>query len=75
ANQLIVLVTKTQWRGEVAEEMADYIGKEYVLCYNSPKPDCEEDSIELNGVDYSLVKKSPNEFEYTEVLEAGDEDF
>ncbi|NEP40650.1 MAG: AAA family ATPase, partial [Okeania sp. SIO2H7] len=57
ANQLIVLVTKTQWRGEVAEEMADYIGKEYVLCYNSPKPDCEGDSIELNGVDYSLVKK------------------
>ncbi|MDY6802818.1 MAG: AAA family ATPase [Cyanobacteriota bacterium] len=75
ANQLIVLVTKTQWRGEVAEEMTNYIGKEYVLCYHSPKPDCEEDAIELGGVDYPLVKRSPNEFEYTEILEVGEEDF
>ncbi|HEY9743291.1 MAG TPA: AAA family ATPase, partial [Coleofasciculaceae cyanobacterium] len=35
ANQLVVLVTKTQWRGEVAKEMEDYIGREYVLVYNS----------------------------------------
>ncbi|NER04865.1 MAG: ATP-binding protein, partial [Okeania sp. SIO3C4] len=69
ANQLVVLVTKTQWRGEVAEEMADYIGREYVLSYNSPKLDCEEDAIQLNGESYALVKRSPNEFEYTEVLE------
>jgi DNA sulfur modification protein DndD len=75
ANQLIVLVTKTQWRGEVAEEMANYVGKEYVLCYNSPKQDCEEDSIKLNGVEYSLVKRSPNEFEYTEIIEVGDTEF
>ncbi|MGB3511831.1 MAG: AAA family ATPase [Microcoleaceae cyanobacterium] len=69
ANQLVVLVTKTQWRGEVAEEMADYIGREYVLSYNSPKLDCQEDAIELGGEVYALVKRSPNEFEYTEVLE------
>ena len=75
ANQLVVLVTKTQWRGEVAEEMADYIGKEYVLSYNSPKPDCEEDAIELGGKSYALVKHSPNDFEYTELLEVNDNDF
>ena len=69
ANQLIVLVTKTQWRGEVAEEMAARIGKEYVLTYYSPKLDCEEDSIDLGGVLYPLVKQSPNEFEYTEIVE------
>ncbi len=69
ANQLVVLVTKTQWRGEVAQEMKPYIGKEYVLVYNSPKPDCEEDWIELKGMRYPLVKLSPNEFEYTEVVE------
>lgn len=69
ANQLIVLVTKTQWRGEVAQEMADYIGREYVLVYNSPKPDCEEDAIEISGDRYPLVKQSPNEFEYTEIIE------
>ena len=69
ANQLIVLVTKTQWRGEVAQEMESCIGREYVLVYNSPKPDCEEDAIELGGMRYPLVKQSPNEFEYTEIVE------
>lgn len=69
ANQLIVLVTKTQWRGEVEAEMADRIGREYVLTYYSSKPDCEQDYIELAGERYPLVKQSPNEFEYTEVIE------
>ncbi len=71
ANQLIILVTKTQWRGEVQGETKDYIGKEYVLVYYSPKPDCKQDSILLNGVDYPLVKQSPNEFEYTEIIDVG----
>lgn len=69
ANQLIVLVTKTQWRVEVEHEMDKAIGKEYVLTYNSPKADCEEDFIRLGGMSYPLVKRSPNEFEYTEVIE------
>ncbi|MGK7938667.1 MAG: AAA family ATPase [Crocosphaera sp.] len=69
ANQLIILVTKTQWRGEVQEETNPYIGKEYILVYFSPKPDCEQDKIVLNGVDYPLVKTSPNQFEYTEIIE------
>ncbi len=69
ANQLIILVTKTQWRGEVAQEMESCTGREYVLVYNSPKPDCEEDAIELGGTRYPLVKHSPNEFEYTEIVE------
>jgi DNA sulfur modification protein DndD len=69
ANQLVVLVTKTQWRGEVAQEMEPYIGREYVLVYNSPKPECDRDWMELGGVRYDLVKPSPNEFEYTEIVE------
>jgi len=69
ANQLVVLVTKTQWRGEVAQEMEPYIGREYVLVYNSPKPECDRDRMELGGVCYDLVKPSPNEFEYTEIVE------
>ena len=68
ANQLIVLVTNTQWRGEVAEEMKNYIGKEYILVYNSPKPDCQEDFLKIGGVTYPLVKRSSNEFEYTEII-------
>jgi DNA sulfur modification protein DndD len=73
ANQLVVLVTKTQWRGEVAQEMAPYIGKAYVLAYHSPKLDCQEDAIEVGGVPYPLVKRSINGFEYTEILEVEDE--
>jgi DNA sulfur modification protein DndD len=69
ANQLVVLVTKTQWRGEVEKEMTNHIGREYVLTYNSPKLDCEEDAIELGGVHYPLVKQSLSEFEYTEIVE------
>jgi DNA sulfur modification protein DndD len=68
ANQLIVLVTKTQWRGEVETEMTNRIGREYVLTYYSSKPDCEQDYIELGGERYPLVKQSPNEFEYTEII-------
>ncbi|MEC4817354.1 MAG: AAA family ATPase [Scytonema sp. PMC 1069.18] len=71
ANQLIVLVSKTQWRGEVEEEMADRIGREYVLVYHSSKPDCEQDYLELRGERYPLVRQSPNEFEYTEIVEVG----
>ncbi|MBW4643246.1 MAG: AAA family ATPase [Goleter apudmare HA4340-LM2] len=69
ANQLIVLVTKTQWRGEVEVEMADRIGREYVLTYYSSKLDCEQDYIAIGEESYPLVKQSPNEFEYTEVIE------
>jgi DNA sulfur modification protein DndD len=69
ANQLVVLVTKTQWRGEVAREMESSVGREYVLEYNSPKADCEEDAIELGGTRYALVKRSSDEFEYTKIVE------
>jgi DNA sulfur modification protein DndD len=69
ANQLVVLVTNTQWRGEVATEMVDRVGREYVLTYYSSKPDCEEDWIEIGGRRYPLVKQSQNEFEYTEIIE------
>jgi len=69
ANQLVVLVTKTQWRNEVETEMNPYINKQYILVYRSPKEDCQEDFININGIDYPLVKKSDNQFEYTEIIE------
>lgn len=69
ANQLVVLVTKTQWRHEVETEMKDYIEKQYVLTYISPKEDCQEDFIILNNKSYPLVKRSENQFEYTDIVE------
>ncbi|MCM1982157.1 AAA family ATPase [Lyngbya confervoides] len=69
ADQMVVMVSKTQWRTEVAEEMQDRIGREYVLTYNSPKSELAIDDIERGGERYPLVRQSPNEFEYTEVIE------
>lgn len=69
ADQIVVLVTKTQWRGEVEQAMAGNVGKEFVLTYYSPRQDIEEDYIEINSNKYSLVKKSNDEFEYTLVKE------
>ena len=68
ANQLVVLVTKTQWRNEVEMEMNPYINRQYVLVYRSPKEGCQEDFMIINGVEYPLVKKSDNQFEYTEIM-------
>ncbi len=69
ANQLVVLASKTQWRGEVEAEMAARVGREYVMTYYSSKPDCQQDAIELGGEIYPLIRQSPNEFEYTEIRE------
>ncbi|ELS32753.1 MULTISPECIES: AAA family ATPase [Pseudanabaena] len=69
ANQLVVMVSKTQWRVEVAEEMTPLVGKEYVFVFNSNKPDTQTDDIVLYGKSYPLVRKSAYDYEYTEVLE------
>jgi len=37
ADQVIVIVSTSQWRGEVSEQLANYIGKEYRLIYNDPR--------------------------------------
>ncbi|PSB11711.1 ATP-binding protein [Pleurocapsa sp. CCALA 161] len=68
ANQLIILVTKTQWQGEVEQATKSLIGQEYVLTYYSPKQNCKQDHLELNQQDYLLVKPSLNNFEYTKIV-------
>lgn len=69
ANQLVVLVTKTQWRDEVETEMQSKIGRQYILTYYTSKLDCPEDYLELNQHRYPLIKHSPNDFDYTEIIE------
>ena len=68
ANQLIVLVTKTQWQGEVEQETKSSIGAEYVLAYYSPKENCNSDYITLEQQNYHLVKPSLNNFEYSQIV-------
>jgi DNA sulfur modification protein DndD len=69
ADQLMVMASKTQWRGEVEEEMRDRIGREYVLVYNSPKDEVQADSMRVGGETYPLIRQSPDEFEFTEIVE------
>ncbi|WP_310486495.1 AAA family ATPase [Chamaesiphon sp. VAR_69_metabat_338] len=69
ANQLVVLVTKTQWRDEVETEMHSKIGKQYILTYYTSKLDAPEDYLEIDGRCYPLIQHSPNDFDYTEISE------
>jgi DNA sulfur modification protein DndD len=69
ANQLLVLVTKTQWRDEVETQMQSKIGKQYILTYYTSKADAPEDYLDLNGRRYPLILHSPNDFDYTEIVE------
>lgn len=76
ADQVVIFVTKTQWRGEVENTLTSKIGRSYVLTYYSPRDDLDkvtEESdnrnIRLNGGRYDLLKQSPNDFEFTEIQE------
>ena len=69
ANQLVVLVTKTQWRDEVETQMQPKIGKQYLLTYYTSKLNCPEDYLEIDNHRYPLIKHSPNDFDYTEIIE------
>jgi DNA sulfur modification protein DndD len=69
ANQLVVLVTKTQWRDEVETEMHSKIGKQYILTYYTSKLDAPEDYLEIDGRRHPLIQHSPNDFDYTEINE------
>lgn len=69
ADQVITLVSKTQWREEVAEAMTPRIGKSYVLTYFSPREDTLVSEIRLGSKTYPLIKRSTNEHEHTTIEE------
>lgn len=67
ADQVILLLTKTQWEGVVQTAVAPKIGKEYVISYHSPKEEVIEESITIEGNNYYLVKQSPDNYEYSTI--------
>jgi DNA sulfur modification protein DndD len=69
ADQVVVMVTDTQWRGEVDEAMKSRRGHSYVLTYFTPRHEVADEAIKIDGQNFELVKTSPNEFEYTEIRE------
>lgn len=42
ADQVIVIVSTSQWRGEVEEQLSNSIGKEYKLQYNDPRQNTDQ---------------------------------
>ena len=42
ADQVVVIVSTSQWKGEVSEQLSNYIGKEYRLIYNDPRQNKEK---------------------------------
>lgn len=69
ADQVITLVSKTQWREEVEDAMSPRIGKSYVLTYFSPREDTLVSEIRLGSKTYPLIKRSTNEHEHTTIEE------
>ena len=69
ADQVITLVSKTQWRDEVQDAMTPRIGKSYVLTYFSPREDTLVSEIRLGSKTYPLIKRSTNEHEHTTIEE------
>ncbi len=69
ADQVIVMVSPTQWDGVVEQTMRNKTGQEYVLRYLTPKEGSETVSIDIKGETFELIDHSPNEYEFTEILE------
>lgn len=69
ANQVVIMVSKSQWDGEVEHATNLRIGKEYILEYNTPKADAEEAILERKGKLYQLVRKTSDEFESVNIVE------
>ena len=70
APQIVVMVSETQWRNEVEEQLMGRVGKAYVLTCHTAKH--SEKPIELRGREYPYVRQSANGYERTEVTEVTD---
>lgn len=69
ADQVVIMVTNTQWHKEVEASVTDRVGHAYVLQYFSPKEELPRETIEFGGEAHDLIRNSPNDYEYTTVLE------
>ncbi len=69
ADQVVLMASPSQWRGDVERSMTGRAGQQYVLCYSTPKNGAKPVSTDIGGFTYDLITKSPNEHEFTEILE------
>lgn len=66
AHQVILLVSKTQWRDEVEREVRPRVGQEYVLELHSTKADTGRD-IEIQGQTFPYVVATSDPYERTQI--------
>ena len=69
ADQVVIMVTNTQWRGEVEQSLSDKIGKHYLLVYFTTKEKFDRETVEIGNATYDLIRPSANDFEYSEIVE------
>lgn len=67
APQIVVMVSETQWRGEVADELESRTGRRWVLECHTPKKSAK--SIVLGGREYPYVVASADGLERTTLNE------
>jgi len=60
ADQIIVLLSDSQWSGEVEDELLPRVGKHYTLIYHSPH---------INASTSSKSVRKSEKYEYTEIME------
>ncbi len=66
AHQVVLLVSKTQWRDEVEREVRGRVGQEYVLELHSTKADTSRD-IDIMGRTYPYVVATSDPYERTQI--------
>ena len=67
APQIVIIVSETQWRREVEEEIIPKVGKEWILECHTPKH--KEKTIELHGRTHPYVVNSSDGHERTVIQE------
>lgn len=66
AHQVVLLVSKTQWRDEVEREVRGRVGQEYVLELHSTKAETSRD-IDIMGRTYPYVVTTSDPYERTQI--------
>ena len=66
ANQVVLLVSKTQWREEVEREVRPRVGKEYILELHTMKSNAGRD-IDILGETYPYVVETSDPYERTQI--------
>jgi DNA sulfur modification protein DndD len=66
ANQVVILVSKTQWRVEVEREIRPRTGREYILELHSTKADSGR-SIDILDETYPYVVETTDPYEWTQL--------